>query len=274
MQAVPTTYLVVSPLPVVVDDDGEALSYAPGQVFQALSNNPSVSFLLEHDQIVETFGAPSTGTTVIEGPQGPAGTSAATGWEQASPTLVRLINATDQVSAGLPSPSVGVKFTIDASAGAFPTGLLVVNGVISSPGVGTNSERFGVGSLAGGICALAIGNGSDAAGTSSSAGGCGALATAAFGTVWGALSIAGLDSTALGAGATGDQSGTAVGRVSVSTGLRSFAGGIGATNVGADSALVGANGNIGADQTVGLGANLDHRRRGYRSWVRSLCRRS
>jgi len=256
MQAVLTTYLVVSPLPIVVDDDGEALSYAPGQVFRALSSNPSVTFLLENDQVVETFGAPSTGTTVIEGPQGPAGTSAATGWEQADANLVRLINDTNQVSAGLPVPSAGVKFTIDASAGAYPTGLLVVNGVISSPGAGALSERFGVGSLAGGACALALGNGAGASGTSSSAGGCGAAATAAFGTVWGAFGIAGLDSTSLGAGSISSQSGTAVGRVSVSTGLRSFSGGIGATNVGADSALVGANGNIAADQTAGIGANI------------------
>ena len=255
MQAVLTTYLVVSPLPIVVDDDGEALSYAPGQTFQALSSNPSVSFLLENDQIVETFGALSTGTTVIEGPVGPTGSSALTGWEDLGP-LVQLIDAADQVSAGFPSPPANVKFTIDASAGAFPVGLLVVNGVISSPGAGALSERFGVGSLAGGACALSIGNGADAAGTSSSAGGCGAAATAAFGTVWGAFGIAGLDSTSLGAGSISSQSGTAVGRVSVSTGLRSFAGGVGATNVGADSALLGANGNIGADQTVGLGANI------------------
>jgi len=257
MQAVITTYLVIAPLPIVVEDEvGQSLNYGPGAIFQALSNNPSITRLLEIGQIIETIVSDSfAGSTVIEGPQGPTGDSAATGWEDTG-ALVRLLDPTDQVSAGQASPLASVKFTIDASAGGFSTGLLVINGTISSPGAGANSERFGLGSSAGGSCSVSIGNGADAAGTNSSAGGCGAAATAGFGTTWGSFSIAGLDSTSLGSGAVSDQSGTAVGRVSVSTGLRSFAGGIGATNVGTDSTLFGANGNISADQTVGIGANV------------------
>ena len=73
------TYLVVSSLPVVVEDGGISISYPPGSVFEALSSNHSVVSLLRNEQIVETAGPPSTGTTVIQGPVGPAGPTGPTG---------------------------------------------------------------------------------------------------------------------------------------------------------------------------------------------------
>jgi hypothetical protein len=255
MQAVLTTYFVISPLPVVVEDEvDEALSYAPGSVFQALSSNYSIVRLLENGQIIEDQGTdPTTGYIIIQGPTGPSGALNA-GWIDVGP-LVRLVDIGDQVSAGTLSPPGTSKFTIDAAAGGYTTGLLVTSGVISSPGGGVGSERFGLGSLAAGANGSAFGNAASAAGTSSSAGGNGAVASAAFGTAWGAASSAALDSTALGAGAAASQGGTAVGRSSDATGLRSFSGGIGATNIATDTVLVGANGNVAAAETVAVGAD-------------------
>ena len=73
MPAIIKTYLVVAPLSVVVEDDGVAISYQPGAIFSALDSNPSVIRLLGSQQIVETFGIPETGATVIQGAVGPPG---------------------------------------------------------------------------------------------------------------------------------------------------------------------------------------------------------
>jgi hypothetical protein len=73
MSASTKTYLVVSALPVVVEDGGISISYQPGAVFEALTSNPSVVRLLGIEQIIETTGPSSTGTTVIQGPIGPIG---------------------------------------------------------------------------------------------------------------------------------------------------------------------------------------------------------
>ena len=258
MPAVLTTYLVISSLPVVVEDEvGQSISYAPGAIFNALSNNPSIVGLLEDEKIIESLNTtPFQGTTVIEGPPGPTGSSAATGWEDLG-DLVRLINPDDQLSAGAASPSVGDKFTIDAAAGGYNTGLLVINGYIRAPGAGVESERFGLGALAGGDCSIAVGKDASAAGTNSSAVGKGASATAGFGSAFGAASMAGLDGTALGSGAAADQGGTAVGRSSSAAGMRSVAVGLGAVNLFNDAVLVGPNGAVGGVETTAIGAGAD-----------------
>jgi len=255
MQAVLTTYLVISPLPVVVEEtDGfESTSYPPGSAFQALSNNPSVARLLGINHIVEFAGPPSTGSTIVVGPQGPPGPGADAGWIDDG-SLVRLITAADQVSAGQASPIGTVKFTIDASAGGFVTGLLVVSGAISSPGAGGSSERFGLGSLAAGPSSLALGNAASSPFASSTAVGASAVTTGNFGAALGASASAGLDSVAAGSSAVATQSSVATGRSASATGLRSIAAGAAAISAGDDSVLVGANGSITAAQTVVVGA--------------------
>lgn len=259
MQAVLTSYLVVSALPIVIEDEvGQSLSYSPGAIFQALSNNPSVVRLLDLGQIILAQGAidPTTGFLVIQGPIGPTGPSSTTvvGWEDVG-TLVRLVDIDDQVSAGDAAPPASSKFTIDASSGSYTTGLLVVNGFISFPGSGGSSERLGLNATAGGANATALGESANASATSATAGGQGSAATGSFGSAWGATAAAGADSTALGGASTATNSGTAVGRTSTSSGLRSFAGGFTANNTGQDSTLLGSNGTISADEVVVVGAS-------------------
>lgn len=251
--AVLTTYLVIAPLPVVVEDDGEALSYGPGTVFEALSNNPSVVRLLELNQIVQVFSTdPVQGTTVVQGPPGPTGSAAATGWEDSGP-LVALIDQEDQVSIGYASPPAGAKLAIDAAQGGFTEGLVIVNGTISIPGGGAASERFGQGTSANGACAVAVGRGATADFTNGTAVGKSAASTAAFGTALGTMASAGLDSTSVGAAASSDQNSVALGRGAAATGLRSFTGGNNGMNVGQDSVLVGAGGVVAADEVVVVG---------------------
>jgi len=255
MQAVLTTYLVISPLPVVVEEvDGfESTSYAPGSTFTELSNNPSIVRLLGNGQIIETVGQPTTGFTIVTGPEGPPGPGAESGWLDTG-SLVRLVTAADQVSAGQASPSGTVKFTIDASAGGFATGLLVVNGAISSPGAGGLSERFGLSSLAAGASSLALGSSASTPFASSTAVGAAAATTGDFGLALGAGSSAGLDSVAAGSSAVATQSSVAAGWAASATGLRSIAGGAAAVSSGDDSVLIGASGSITAIETVVVGA--------------------
>ena len=200
MQALLTTYFVVAPLPIVVEDEvDEALSFAPGATFQALSNNPSITRLLELQLIIEVpFTDPTVGSVVIQGPQGPPGDAALTGWERVGGTLVRLSTEPDQVTMGFASPPVDSKVNIDASKGAFAIGLTIINGTISVPGAGATSERYGENTVASAACTLAIGEGAQATATNASAGGKGATGTGVFGTAWGAGSSAALDSTATG----------------------------------------------------------------------------
>lgn len=252
--AVITPYLVIAPLPVVVEDAGEALSYTPGTVFQASSNNASIVRLLADEKIVEVVDTtPVQGISVIQGPPGPTGSSAATGWEDLGP-LVRLIDPTDQVSAGYASPPAGAKVAIDAASGGFSDGLVVVNGTISGPHSGTASQRFGANSSALGACSVAVGDGATADFTNGSAFGKGAASTAAFGTALGTGATAGIDGLAAGSSASADQGGTALGRGASATGVGSASIGIGTTNIGQDSVLLGANGNISADEVIVVGA--------------------
>lgn len=79
MASVTKTYFVVSPLPVVVDDAGSAVSYQPGAVFTALNTNPSIVRLLADEKIVETTGTTEQGFAVIQGQQGPVGPVGPTG---------------------------------------------------------------------------------------------------------------------------------------------------------------------------------------------------
>ncbi|MGD9725421.1 MAG: hypothetical protein AB7L09_03445 [Nitrospira sp.] len=79
MSSVLRTYLVIAPLPVVVEENDIDTSYQPGAVFVARDTNPSVVRLLETEQIIETFGPSSTGTTVTRGQTGPTGPVGPTG---------------------------------------------------------------------------------------------------------------------------------------------------------------------------------------------------
>ena len=121
MQAVVTTYVVVASLPVVVEEGSEAISYAPGSVFQALSSNPSVIRLMDTDQVIEVTGVyPMPGSTVIQGPTGPAGDPALVGWERiAVGQLVRLIEPGDQVSVGQKVQIIARKITQVAAKKGF-----------------------------------------------------------------------------------------------------------------------------------------------------------
>lgn len=69
------SYIVVSSLPIVVEDEGgKSTSYNPGDVFQALDNNVSVVRLLAVQHIVPFVGQSVAGEFVVqEGPQGPTG---------------------------------------------------------------------------------------------------------------------------------------------------------------------------------------------------------
>lgn len=79
MASVIKLYLVVSSLPVVVEDAGIAVSYQPGAIFEARNTNASVVRLLADEKIVETTGVPGQGSTVIQGQQGPIGPTGPTG---------------------------------------------------------------------------------------------------------------------------------------------------------------------------------------------------
>ena len=79
--AVLRTYIVTSSLPVVVDDAGKTTVYNPGDVFEELDSNVSVTRLLALGRIVPFVGQPVSGPMVISqgqpgpaGPTGPAGT--------------------------------------------------------------------------------------------------------------------------------------------------------------------------------------------------------
>lgn len=68
------TYIVTSSLPVVVEEDGKSTSYNPGDVFEALDTNVSVTRLLSLGSIVPFVGQPVSGPMVIsQGDQGPVG---------------------------------------------------------------------------------------------------------------------------------------------------------------------------------------------------------
>lgn len=71
--AVIRNYLVISPLSVVVEDAGIALSYSPGQIFAAPDHLPSIVSLLADEKIVESLGASTNGFNVVIGPPGPTG---------------------------------------------------------------------------------------------------------------------------------------------------------------------------------------------------------
>ena len=75
MPATVTSYIVVSSLPVVVEDEvGKTTSYNPGAIFQALDNNPSVVRLQAIQHIIPFIGQPVAGQFVVsEGPAGPTG---------------------------------------------------------------------------------------------------------------------------------------------------------------------------------------------------------
>jgi len=73
-------YIVVSPLPIVIDDSSGAVSYNPGDIFQALDSNASVVRHLTINKIVVSTGVPVTGGIFVSqggpgpvGPTGPAG---------------------------------------------------------------------------------------------------------------------------------------------------------------------------------------------------------
>lgn len=87
-----TSYRVISPTAVVVTDGKISLSFLPGAVFQAKSNNPSIQYLLSVQKIIESetsdfqpgtiqiFGPPGpTGMAGIVGPSGPQGPSGPAG---------------------------------------------------------------------------------------------------------------------------------------------------------------------------------------------------
>lgn len=91
--AVLKNYIVVSPVPIVIEEDGTALSYNPGDVFQALDNNPSVVRNVTLGKLVETTAEPMTGPVVVSaggpGPTGPVGpTGPAGGFPTLGQTLV------------------------------------------------------------------------------------------------------------------------------------------------------------------------------------------
>lgn len=85
------SYRVVSQVPVVVEDVGIAISYAPGQVFRASDTNPSIVRLLEDQKIALASTAdPTTGYTIVVGPTGPTGPEGPTG-AGASQTLAETL---------------------------------------------------------------------------------------------------------------------------------------------------------------------------------------
>ena len=72
------TYLVVSPLPILIEDGRSTLSYGPGAVFDAANTNASVVRLLSTMAIVDITGQKQI-QGVIQGPTGPGGPTGPTG---------------------------------------------------------------------------------------------------------------------------------------------------------------------------------------------------
>lgn len=245
MQAVITTYVVVGALPVVIEDEiDEALSYAPGAIFQALSNNLSVVRLLALAQIIEipvTEAIP--GSTVIEGPPGPPGDPTLTGWERNSGQIT-LVTDNDQVSMGFVSVPLTSKVSIDSASGGFIIGLSIINGTITVTGAGSGSERFGLSSLAAGDSSAAFGNGASSAALRSFAGGFSAVTSGIDSILIGASGNITADETVLlGAG----------GSVTAAGGL---AAGFGTTVSGVDASAWGrgATSNFAGAHAWGAGA--------------------
>lgn len=80
MAAVLRYYQVIAAVPIVVEDDGYAVSYNPGAVFRALDSNLSVIRLLELGSIVLVAAPPQPGSIVlVPGPVGPSGPAGPTG---------------------------------------------------------------------------------------------------------------------------------------------------------------------------------------------------
>ena len=98
MASVTKTYLVVSPLPVVIESGGAAISYQPGAVFTSKNTNPSVVRLLGLMQIIESDPNGQTqGYAVIQGevgPQGPQGDVGPIGPAGGLPSALAIDNTT------------------------------------------------------------------------------------------------------------------------------------------------------------------------------------
>jgi Collagen triple helix repeat (20 copies) len=74
-------YKVVATSPIVVSIGGSAISYVPGDVFQAPSNNPSIQGLLSTDSIIPVPGQNLiTNVQYITGPQGGPGPTGPSGF--------------------------------------------------------------------------------------------------------------------------------------------------------------------------------------------------
>ena len=135
-----------------------------------------------------------------------------------------------------------IRFTSDGKVGIGtddPSCLLEVDGNISSPGTGTDSEKFGLNSVASGLYATAIGKNADAGNYSTAIG---------FGTT------AGNFGTSLGYNATATGENTlALGRLSSATGIRAIAVGVNALCGGDYSFAAGYLANCTGGQAVAIG---------------------
>ena len=116
-------YIVVSPLPIVIEDDSGSTSYNPGDIFEALDNNVSVVRHLALNKIVETTGVPFTGGIFVSqgdpgpiGPTGPIGVSGETNTSSNAGGTVGL--ALPKVGADLPLKGLtaGANITLTPSA--------------------------------------------------------------------------------------------------------------------------------------------------------------
>jgi len=141
-------YIVVSPLPIVIEDDSGSTSYNPGDIFEALDNNVSVVRHLALNKIVETTGVPFTGGIFVSqgdpGPIGPTGPIGVSGETNTSS------NAGGTVGLALPKVGFDLPFKgLTAGSGIILTP--TPNTVVITSGGETNTS-----SNAGGTVGLAL----------------------------------------------------------------------------------------------------------------------
>lgn len=169
-------------------------------------------------------------------------------------------------------------FTVDNfSADIFTmygSGNAAFTGTISSPGAGSNSERFGLTSTAAGTSSLAVGNSAAATGNDSMAIGQSTSTTGSNTIVIGnAISTSSSDGVTIGVGASNYSSGVSLGRGSssgsngVAVGFFAGAGISNTVSIGGSASAGGSNniaigqnasvtGSGGAQNSIGIGANV------------------
>jgi len=225
-----------------VDDSGNITTSNSlvGSAVQVIIENSDNTNVGSHASITLEAGGDSSGDPYINFRTNDtaATTSMSLGVDNSDSDLFKLTDASD-LNSGNILLSI-TKTTGDASfIGDIAT--TVTTSVISSPGLGTSSEKFGVGTSAVGSNSLAVGISASSAGSSSTA-------------LGGFSSASSSDSTALGVSASASSNpSTAIGKSSSASGSSSVALGKSATASASNTFAVGTDSIASATYCIAIG---------------------